>query len=339
VYDIRFDHLKKRCVFSFLLALLFLTSFSQNKVDSITHLVQKTNGAEKHDALVALVREYGKYDNIKALETAEHARDLAYSIGDSTRIVLSQRLVGQLLNRLDKGKEAIAVLMAALPIAKRNNLRDDYKVILNNLAAAYVIQAEYDKALEINFQTLVLREEDKDIRQISISLNNIGLVYFKLSNFEKALDFYQRAFELKKQVRDDYDLDRLMINIGLCYIHLGDYRKANVFFNDAFKTCGDNCTDQIKVEGEFGIGVAEYAVSNFSESAKHLNESYSIAKKIGAMRFQSENLIYIARIHEHHKDTTSAVKALKLCETISAKLGYNQLLLETYGEYSHLHKS
>ena len=74
---------------------------------------------------------------------------------------------------------------------------DEYKKILNGLAVAYTFKAEYDKALEYNFQSLVVREAEGDKAEISITLNNIGLVYFKLHNYEGALKYYNQMFKLK----------------------------------------------------------------------------------------------------------------------------------------------
>lgn len=338
VYDITFYQLKKSCLLVGLLIFLSTPLYSQmSKTDSLERTINNGTEIEKYDALITLMRIKATTDNNKALELTMQARDLAFKLGDSTKIVDTARMIGILLNRTDRYKEAEAILLATIPIAKRNNLMSLYKVMLNNLAIAYTFQAKYDKALETNFQTLLLREADNEIAEASISLNNIGIVYFKLKNYPTALEFYNRSLALKKQVNDHYDLDRLLINAGLCYNQIGDFEKAQQYIEMAFKECGDNCNPSIKVEGRFGLGVAYFKLENFIESQKHFNESYSIAHKLGNKRFEAENLVYLARVHIQNQALDSAIHTLKKCELIAAENAYNELLMDSYREFAKLY--
>lgn len=338
VYDNIFDILKRGCLWITFLVLAHLAGYAQQtKVDSLRLVVKSKSGIDKFDPMIGLVREYALTNNNEALTLISEARELAYDFGDSAKIVVSSRIMGQLLNRLARPKEAEEILLATYLIAKRNNLDSEYRAMLNNLAFAYTIQAKYDKALDINFQTLALREADGDKSEISISLNNIGLVYFKLKNYERALEFYNRALETKLEVKDNFNLDRLLINIGLCYNQLSDFVMAHEYFAKAFTECGDNCNEQIKVEGEFGLGISEYGLENFSEAENHFNKSLKIAEKIGNKRFQAENLIYLAHIYVHEKDMEAALNTLTTCEELSNKAGYNEVLIEAYKEFSNLY--
>jgi signal transduction histidine kinase len=339
-----FIRLKKRIrsIIALVLLLIIIASSygqqGQNKIDSLELVVKNSSGIAKYDPLIALVREYALLDNNEALRLSMEARQLGYDFGDSAKIVNSSRIIGQLLNRLSRSIEAEKILLSVLAIAKRNNFRADYKLILNNLGAAYTIQAKYDKALDANFQALELREADNEKEEISGSLNNIGLVYFKLGNYEKALEFYNSALKLKKEINDSFFLDRLLVNIGLCYNHLKDYAKANQFFVQGFTQCGNNCSEQIMMEGELGLGVSYHGLRDFLEAKKHFNQSYFIAKKIGDQRFMAENLIYLADIHIKEKKNDTAVQILKECEKITMSNGYNELLIETYREFADLFK-
>jgi signal transduction histidine kinase len=337
VYDKLFNVLE-RLVFPILLSLISLVSYSQNrKVDSLNNSLNNYQGIDRYEILIGLVRAYASTNYDSALIYANDARDLAYEFGDSAKIVKASRIVGQLYNRLTRPKDAEELLLKTIGIAKRNNFRDEYKVMLNNLALAYTVQAKYDRALELNFQTLLLREEDKDKSDISISLNNIGLVYYKLKNFENALRFYERALQLKEEINDTYDLDRLLINIGLCYNELGDFSQALNYFEDAFKQCGDKCDPQIKVEGNHGLGVAYYGLNKYEESQKYYNISLRIAQQIGNRRFEAENLANLARLFIKQKKDGDAINVLKQCEKIAIASGYNEILIETFREFSSLY--
>jgi signal transduction histidine kinase/tetratricopeptide (TPR) repeat protein len=330
--------LKKRYLFTAVFVFHLSSVYSQqSKIDSLEVVIKDRSGIERYDPIISLVREYAAYNDSEAYKRVLEAKEIAFQYGDSAKIVNSSRIVGQLLNRLTRPKEAEDILLKTLPIAKRNNLRSDYKIMLSNLALAYTIQAKYDKALEVNFQTLLMREEDKDEAEISVSLNNIGLVYFKLKNYEKALDYYDRALNLKRKVNDRSFLDRLLVNIGLCYNQLKNFTNAHKYFQLAFKECGDNCNEQTRIEGNFGLGVSYYGKQEFTKAKEYFNLSYSIAKKNNNTRFEAENLIYLAHIFVRQNDNVAAIKALVECEQIAIKWGYNEVLIETYKEFSKLY--
>jgi signal transduction histidine kinase/tetratricopeptide (TPR) repeat protein len=330
-----FHLIKKPSTLLTVLLLLGINALAQQKkIDSLQLVIRNSIGLEKYFSLTALARQYaGISDNATAYKVAVEARSLALQFGDTGKIVNSGRMVGQLLNRLSKAKEAETILLETLPIAKRHD-RAEYKNVLNNLALAYTVQAKYDQALDLNFRTLILREEDKEEQEMNVSLNNIGFVYFKMKNVKKALEYFDRALALMEKMNEHYFLDRLLVNIGLCYNHLADYNKAKVYFDRAFKECGDDCSNQIKIEGGFGLGVSNFGKENYQEAIRHFKESYDISKKIDNTRFQCENLIYLGRIYLVRHESDSAFKALNECEKTSKDFGYNELLIETYKLFS-----
>lgn len=275
-------------------------------------------------------------NNTEAVKYIKQANEIAFAIGDTAKIVKSNRILGQLLNR-QENREAIDVFLKTIPIAKRNKLRNDYKIMLNGLAMAYAIQAEYDKALETHLQSLILREEDGDKAEISIALNNVGFVYFKIKNYEKALEYFSRSLQLKKEINDKYDLDRLLINIGLSNVHLHNSTKAYEYIHKGLAECSPNCNDQITIEGQFGLGVAFFNDHNYDSSKAHFNTSLSVSKQTENARFQAENLVYLGRVAIEEKDSVSARKYLSQAEVLALDGGYNQLLMDTYKHFYTLY--
>ena len=123
--------------------------------------------------------EYFEFDHEKCLHYADQAYTLATSLGIVYRLLnLQGSRVRCIRDSLDFD-ESIKILDEAYVIAKRNRYIYDYKRILNALAAAYILKADYDKALELNFESLLLREQEGDKAEISVALQNIGLVYFQ----------------------------------------------------------------------------------------------------------------------------------------------------------------
>jgi signal transduction histidine kinase len=323
----------------FLLGILNVIAQQPSTIDSLNDKLSSVEGAARYDVLIQLVRVHSENNqNDAALRYCRSAKEIALQGGDSAKIVSSSRIEGQLLNRLDRVKEASEVLLTVLPIARRNKYDRDYKQILNNLALAYTFQAKYDEALKIHFETLVLREADGDKLEISISLNNIGLVYFKLKNYDKALEYYLKALATRVESGDNEDLDRLKINIGLCYNQVRNYKEAKKYFDEGFQACLDQCSPQIEIEGNFGLGVAYYGEEDFDQAIIYFNKSLTIARAIQNKRFQAENLVYLSHIYVRQQKYEDAIKTLSECEATS-KLGrYNEILISTYKEFSNVYQ-
>jgi signal transduction histidine kinase len=327
--------------FTFILLLITpVAVFSQNsnKIDSITRHLETLNGIDKFDGLLDLAR-LNIGDKEKCLSYLNEAQILAYQVGDTAKIVRINRAIGEIHRRFEENTEALKILIETLPVARRNNLQNDIKYILNSLAIVYATQANYDKALSYHFESLIIREAQQNKEEISVTLNNIGFVYFKLRSYERALEFFHRALTLKREIHDSYDLDRLLINIGLCYNQLNKFSDAQKYFNEAFVSCGNKCTSQIIVEGQFGLGVSNFGQENFDEALSHFRESLAVAKQTDYKRFQAENLVYLGKIFFARNQPDSAIKSLNGSEKLAVKFGYNELLIDTYRQFSILYNS
>ncbi len=322
----------------FLLLFFLLLGFSGSfcwgqdipKVDSLKKELERSGESNRFNVLWGLAYELFDVDNPQALTYAKQAFSFALESGDSVDIVKSGRILGQILRRVDNVDESITILTSILPTSKRFNILRETKFILNALAIAYVIKAEYDKALEFHFQSLVIREKEGDKKQISITLNNIGVVYYKLGNHELALDYYLQSLRAKEESGDTFDVDRLLINTGLCYNWLHDYSSAKEYFNRAFKLCGEACDPQIVIEGKFGIAISFYGLKQYKEAEQFHKESLQLSIENGNQRFQQENILELVRIYLVLNDLKSADDYLKMMDSMTGMMVYKENMLARY---------
>jgi len=323
-----------------ILGLLMLRENGQaqtQKIDSLSSLLSGSKGEQRFEILYNLGYEFIDIDNQEALNYADDAYQFAASFGDSLKMVKATRIKGSALRRMERISEAIDVSRTALVIARRNNYKEEVKILLNAIAIAYSLKAEYDKALEYHFQSLIVREREGNKAEISITRNNIGFVYFKLKNYDMAIENFNKALELKKQVNDTHDLDRLLINIGLSYNHLRNFDLALKFINEGLQACGKNCNDQIVIEGKFGLGVSYFNLQQLEKSETELNQALDLARKSDSKRWQAESLVYLAKLSIIKNKADSANKYLQETERLALQAGYNQLLMDAYKQFSLLY--
>ncbi len=321
-------------------ASIFFDAKSQDKrrIDSLMQALDNAGSdKEELDAKVSLAYEFFDTDKVRSLEYSSEAYVLAKQLGDSAQIVMAGRIKGQMLRRFDRLQESIDILTDILPIAKRNKYDEHYKKILNALALAYTFQANYDKALEYNFQSLVVRENEGDKAEMSIAMNNIGLIYYKLKNYESALKYYNQTLDLKAQVGDELELEKIYINRALCFVHLKKFEEAIQDINKGLSLCGDRCDDQIKIQGKFGLGESSFWLGEIDRAENQFKESLNLALRTNDKRFQAENLIYLGLIDIQKKKYDEAINHLNKADSIASRSGYNQLLVDVYKQFSFVY--
>ena len=322
--------------FCFFLILSTNANAQNHKIDSLLGLL---NNRER-EARVAILYELGyeliETDNRQALKYANDSYVLAMDLSDSLGMVKAILIRGSALRRMERLDEAIKVSLEGLDISRRNVFNNEFKILLNSIGIAYSLKAEYDKALDFHYQSLIIREVTGNKSEISIALNNIGFVYFKLRNYQQAVEYFNRSLQLRKEGKDNYDLDRLLINLGTCHVHLGNLAQALEYITEGLTICENNCSDEIKLEGLFSLGVSYFGLKKYSDAKNSFEESLIISKKINYRRFQAENLVYLGKIAMHMGEYERAELMFSEAETLAKNSGYNQLLMDSYKQFSIL---
>lgn len=319
----------------FILLFIFSTSLAlAQNLDSLKAKVEVTPEAEKFETILSYMRVLLQSDVKASYTISEYAVQFAASRGDS--LLLSKALFAQgfLLRRMSRENEAIAILLNAYGMAKRNNYLLELSRITNLLAISYTYTGSYDEALQMNFEALTVNEKRNDIEDMSISYNNIGIVYFKLHNNEEALKYYEYSLEAKKKSSSLFDLDRLYVNMALALNNLKRYEQAEARIEDALKVCETNCSDEIIMEAAFGLGVSLFQQGEIREAEEQLTKALAIAKKLKDNRFEIETLNTLAELYLNEGRMEEALHTLQVTEMAAKATDYRQALTLVYNKFS-----
>lgn len=320
-----------------------LSASGQNPtLDSLKAILPNTQGSDKCEVLYQIGRGYVSVDRNLSLTYIDQGLQLSRALGDSAKIVKGSRLRGQILRRLDRVKESVIEFESVFQTARKHYQEpayyEEYKFLVNGLAISNTYLANYDKALAYNFVSLSLLEKEKDSKEVSLVLNNIGLVYFKLKNYEQSLAFYQKALDLKNMIGDPYDMDKLMINIGLVYNMLREYEEAEESILNGLKNCEGNCSIDIRVQAEQGLGLAYRGMGNLDQAYQHISLSRDLAIEMENKLFIVDNLVLLASIRVQQDDISMGIALLKEAEKIADESGYNESLIDIYSELSKVYR-
>lgn len=339
----------------FLTLYLFLANSAlaqeSSKVDSLKHELSSAKGETRFAVLNELFKQTNTSNFEEAFTYASQYNDLAVSLGDSSKIVQGGRMKAYSLMDLGKNEEAVNTLLFVLKVANRNQLKypelkPQIKFILNNAGIAYMYLGNYDKALDLHYQSLIIREGEGDKRSIRTALNNIGLVFYNLKDYERSIQYYIRVIDICEQLDDYVGQERLHINLGLAYNKLGKFKDAIKYFHRGFEICKNKCDDNIVKEGLEGLGYAYEANNQLDKAKENFLKSLEISRKQNDTRYISENLLSLGEIEISLKNYEQGIKYLKEAESLDetannaiGKLSVYKELAKYYGDKKDFQKS
>jgi tetratricopeptide (TPR) repeat protein len=100
-------------------------------------------------------------------------------------------------------------------------------------------RAEFDVALDLNYQSLLLRQEDGDTMELATVLQNLGLIHYKLKDFETSIEYTKKSIELIEALEEKQDWVPAYLRIGYANLATVYYAKhkyllAHQYYRRAF---------------------------------------------------------------------------------------------------------
>jgi tetratricopeptide (TPR) repeat protein len=203
-----------------------------HKLDSLKALLPGKSDKEMSDLYMGLCYGHFDIDHTLALFYGHKLLLLSLKMEDTLRIVKAIRLKAHAHRRLENMDSSNILNVGILPLARK--LPDSKELLYLSMAlgVGFMWTAEYDRALEYNFEALRLAKRFNSNEDLGPILNNIGLIYYKLNNYRRALSYY-RSFCCARPRRDTSSIISSYLNSSLCYSHLRIFDSARHFLREA----------------------------------------------------------------------------------------------------------
>ncbi|HRX00470.1 MAG TPA: tetratricopeptide repeat-containing sensor histidine kinase, partial [Cyclobacteriaceae bacterium] len=226
----------------------------------------------------------------------------------------------------------------ALGVAKRNGHNDQVLFLLNNLAISHDEFANYDEALDYNFQSLQLRQKSGTPKEISVALNNIGVVYSNLKDYDNALKYYVQCKDLKEANDISHDLDRAYVNIAEAYFYRGEYSLANKSIDKVFDLCRDRgCNDDVLAEARYALSKILIQKEEFNQALSELDKTIDIAQKSGSRPYEAQSFYQKAIISWKLNRPIDALKFLSESDLALQHTELRDQILDNYLLYTSIY--
>ncbi len=144
--------------------------------------------------------------------------------------------VAEMLYRLDKQSEALALAKKSLDIRQKNHSNDKVALLdnLTQLAKIHRKLRQFEDAKDVLLQAVNIEEQD-DPRQLSFIHNQLGNLYFDLKNNERSIMHHKLALDYRQQVGDEKLIADSLNNIGAQYYDMKQWRQSGEYFQQSLK--------------------------------------------------------------------------------------------------------
>jgi len=217
---------------------------------------------ENIDSLKQIARTSSGIQKIKALNHLCYA--YAYINADTARILGQQAF--QLQNN-----EPTALLAETL----------------HYLAITHQVQSQYEKALDLDKQSLAISTQLKDSLAMANTLNNIAVIFDEQGLYQDAIQHYVRAYQLYKKVGTVYNLALVNVNLGVVYKGIEDYTNSINNYRDALQKFTSLNKDYEKAVCLVNLGSVFISVNRYDSALLYSLQAEEAFRKLGYTRFQT----------------------------------------------------
>lgn len=216
-------------------------------------------------------------NNSTAMEQGIKAANIFEHIKDTTNLIASSMLIGQVYIGLEKYDEAFEIYKNALKLCKKLKYnKSQIADIINHLGAIYTFQHQYKLALEQYFIALKINKEINNNINLSIDHANIGEAYMYLGDYTKALFHLNQGMEIGKN--ENFTSLLIFINyvMGQTFTKMNEYEKAFSYYS--------NSLDLIAETGELREKPTLYKlISEHYALKKDFNQALTYYKKYSSL--------------------------------------------------------
>lgn len=249
---------------------LFASEQVNNKIDSISLLIEKENGIDQLELMLLLIEELSTVKPELAESTALKAIYIADSlqeekihhlalrllrihyydqkeihkadsiirvslkrsiVSDNHAFILQDQLaLAEIYSERHNFDSALILLDQSELNAIKNNIDNFLPAIYNNKAKLFDEIGDYISAIELYLQSAEIYENTEENIELAIAYNNIGVVHLNLENYKNAIPYFKKAILLNKTSGELLALNMNYNNLGVTYMDYDSLKLSQKYF-------------------------------------------------------------------------------------------------------------
>ena len=255
-------------------------------------------------------------DPNKALEISENQLSKAFELNDTFHITYFLDQAGELNRKAGNYDKAIAQLHQCLKYKVNWELKD-LSLTHNNLGKTYLNKGLYDLSIFHFLEALKLMEIDNNLMGQGFYLNNIAAVYDLQHNYEKALEYYHQSLNIKIEIGDSTGVAASYTNLGITYLNLKEYEKALFYNQKAYTIYHQLGSPSKIARTLNNLGEINLKLKKDSEAFYYLNKAYSMDSMNDDNYLRTNIISNLGRYYLKKNNTDSAMYFTKIAESMA----------------------
>jgi signal transduction histidine kinase len=253
---------------------------------------------------------YDKGEFEKAKGNWEQSLAIRIQLHDSLKMASLYLKLGSLLFRQGNYQESLTDQLTSLEIYRRKNSDAGMSYALNNVAAVYEHQGQWDKALEYYQRSFGIKIKSGDNYQLGLTQINIGNIYFQKNDFEKGKYHLRQAIS-RLQPYGKSAQDYLAIafnNLSDIYNKTHKIDSALIWTNKALDVRLAIHDYQGIVSSYNSLGSIMTEMKRYGLAKKYLTQALDSAGKRNLLLEKEKIYLSLYKLYELQGDASAALK-------------------------------
>lgn len=240
-------------------------------------------------------------------------------------------------------RAAIEILTTAKEDADKNNWPTERFLANNNLGLVFFYLNDFGTALQFYLEAYTLTLESADPLDEMAVLNNIAIAYSLKENYEKAEEYFQKAYEIAKKHQIHNKVGYYANNLGGTAFDRGDTHVAEQYFQEALPLLKKERRTRLSAElglaqvaarlGDFRGAIAALdtllLIAERADFGREKNKMLNALAQIHLDAGNTDQAIHFARrLRQESPDLNRQLEALKiLSDGFRKKKAFSEALI------------
>ena len=215
-----------------------------------------------------------------ALKTARLAQAMIAAEGDTLLLAEIFVTLGGVLRDLGQLREAEKAFRDAESIFRRKDCLEGQSRALNHLAGLFYRQNDYRNALAVLMDAVEIARKNGDKKKLAFMMGNIGRIHTFTGDLAEAERHLKINIELSNELSDQIEVARAYLSLAYVYIQSADYVAAEWALGEAYPRIVISVSKRDEVCYYTYLGELQYRSGRFDESKATLERALYLAEEV-----------------------------------------------------------
>ncbi|WP_292774809.1 tetratricopeptide repeat protein [Nostoc sp. NMS9] len=209
-------------------------------------------------------------------------------------------------------QKALEYTNEALQLQRQGGDKEDEASTLNQQADIYLLQGDYQIALNLYNQALKIeRSITKNPKAEARTLGNIALLYNSLGDPNSSINTYNQALQIYRKLDNQSEQARIMRAIGNVYQLDGRYNEAFKYYNQALSLYQRQKDHQLEIATLWGIAKTHRSLKDYDKAFDAANQALVLSQQYQYSFEQTASLGIIGSVYFAKGDYQNALNSYK----------------------------